>query len=104
MFIRFYVLSTFLQKITTKNAWKLVIIDLLKPICQKVSQDTLQVAGTSIDISAKVYGIRVDDIHSDSLKLASNMARMSEKQTPQDPGRFNFKQDNIFLTIFYLQF
>lgn len=104
MFIRFYVLSTFLQKITTKNAWKLVIIDLLKPICQKVSKDTLQVAGTSIDISAKVYGIRVDDIHSDSLKLASNMARMSEKQTPQDPGRFNFEQDNIFLTIFDLQF
>lgn len=63
------------------------IIDILKPLLShKASKDNLQVASTSIDISAKVYGIRVDDIHSDGLKLASNMARASEKQTPQDAG------------------
>lgn len=68
---------------------------MLKPICNKAGKDTLQIASTSIDISAKVYGIRVDDIHADGLKLASNMARVSEKQRPQDAGNtciFKFSQ------------
>ncbi|CAH1113307.1 unnamed protein product [Psylliodes chrysocephalus] len=72
----------FPQKITVKNAWKLQIIDILKPLCQKHGQNVLQVASTSIDISAKVYGIRVDDVHSEGLKLASNMARVSEDAVP----------------------
>lgn len=59
---------------------------MLRPLCTKAGKDALQVASTSIDISAKVYGIRVDDIHSIGLKLASNMARVSEKQRPQDAG------------------
>ncbi|XP_056631792.1 condensin complex subunit 2-like [Diorhabda sublineata] len=69
------------NKITSKNAWKLQIIDMLRPLCQKSRQDVLQVASTSIDISAKVYGIRVDDVHSEGLKLASNMARVAESAT-----------------------
>lgn len=82
------------------------IIDLLKPICQKVSKDTLQVASTSIDISAKVYGIRVDDIHSDGLKLASSMARVSSKGAPTDAGNICCKEllsrTNISLVIIML--
>lgn len=76
-----------MQKITTKNAWDIQIIDLLKPICQKIGKDSLQVASTSIDICTKVYGIRVDDLHSDGLKLASSMARMSNKASPDDGGK-----------------
>lgn len=73
------------NKITSKNAWKLQIIDMLRPLCQKSRQDVLQVASTSIDISAKVYGIRVDDVHSEGLKLASNMARVAEStRAPED--------------------
>ncbi|KAG5871202.1 hypothetical protein JTB14_019298 [Gonioctena quinquepunctata] len=67
------------NKITSKNAWKIQIIDMLKPLCQKPNQDTLQIASTSIDISTKVYGIRVDDVHSDGLKLANSMARVSAR-------------------------
>lgn len=78
------------------------IIDLLKPICQKVNTDTLHVASTSIDISAKVYGIRVDDIHSDGLKLASSMARVSSKDAPKDAGNMDLKEllwrTNILVT------
>ncbi|XP_018565180.1 condensin complex subunit 2 [Anoplophora glabripennis] len=72
------------NKITPKNAWKLHIIDLLNHITQKQGSDTLQVASTSLDISAKVYSIRVDDIHSDGLKLASSMSRVSDKQLSQN--------------------
>lgn len=53
---------------------------MLKPLCQKTDKDKLQVASTSIDISAKVYSIRVDDVHGDGLKLASNMARVADKE------------------------
>lgn len=76
-----------MQKINTKNAWKLQIIDLLKPLCEKSgNKDTLQIASTSIDICAKVYGIRVDDVHSNGLKLASSMARVSSR-APEDAGK-----------------
>lgn len=42
--------------------------------------DTLQVASTSIDIGAKVYGLRVDDVHAEGLKLASSMSRQYNKE------------------------
>ncbi|XP_050511265.1 condensin complex subunit 2 isoform X2 [Diabrotica virgifera virgifera] len=86
----------FLEKITSKNAWKLQIIDMLKPLCQKSGKDVLQVATTSIDISAKVYGIRVDDVHSEGLKLANNMARVANTDEPDnDEGeQSGGEQDN----------
>ncbi|XP_074030653.1 condensin complex subunit 2 isoform X2 [Leptinotarsa decemlineata] len=81
------------QKINSKNAWKLQIIDLLKPLCQKSNKDTLQVASTSIDISAKVYGIRVDDIHSEGLKLANSMARVSERMPAEGDDEDGVEND-----------
>ncbi|KAG5858465.1 hypothetical protein JTB14_009326 [Gonioctena quinquepunctata] len=74
------------NKITSKNVWKLQIIDMLKPLCQRKKEDTLQIASTSIDISAKVYGIRVDDVHSEGLKLANSMARTSARAAAQEGG------------------
>nr|XP_023017840.1 condensin complex subunit 2-like [Leptinotarsa decemlineata] len=81
------------NKINSKNAWKLQIIDLLKPLCQKSNKDTLQVASTSIDISAKVYGIRVDDIHSEGLKLANSMARVSERMPAEGDDEDGVEND-----------
>ncbi|KAK5641201.1 hypothetical protein RI129_009748 [Pyrocoelia pectoralis] len=67
------------NKISIKNAWNLKIIDYMRAVLSSKGQarDSLQVAGTSLDVSTKIYGIRVDDIHSDGLKLASNMARVN---------------------------
>lgn len=53
---------------------------------QGLNKDSLQVAGTSLDVSAKIYGIRVDDIHTEILKLASNMARVNAQR---DLGKNN---------------
>ncbi|XP_072392859.1 condensin complex subunit 2 isoform X2 [Diabrotica undecimpunctata] len=93
-----YVVYTHLfaeNKITAKNAWKLQIIDMLKPLCQKSGKDALQVASTSIDISAKVYGIRVDDVHSEGLKLANNMARVANtNQADNDGEQSEGEQEN----------
>lgn len=55
---------------------------------KKQSINTLQVASTSLDIGAKVYGLRVDDLHAEGLKLANSMARFAEKNEAQDKGTF----------------
>lgn len=71
------------NKINTKNAWNLQIIEYLRKILDKEqfeSGDSLQMASTSLDIGSKVYGLRVDDIHNEIMKLASNMARINLEQ------------------------
>ncbi|KAK4883490.1 hypothetical protein RN001_006809 [Aquatica leii] len=47
---------------------------------KRQASETLQVAGSSLEASAKIYGIRVDDVYSNTLKLANNMARSNEQK------------------------
>ncbi|KAK4874775.1 hypothetical protein RN001_014135 [Aquatica leii] len=77
------------NKISSKNAWNLKMIDYMRTVITLKGQakDSLQVAGTSLDVSTKIYGIRVDDIHSDGLKLASNMARVNPENEEDDDGQ-----------------
>ncbi|KAK9871247.1 hypothetical protein WA026_011521 [Henosepilachna vigintioctopunctata] len=72
------------NKITARVAWQLHIIDLLRVVSKKQRPDTLQVASTSLDIGAKVYSLRVDDIHAAGLKLANSMARFGQKDSAND--------------------
>ncbi|XP_044761297.1 condensin complex subunit 2 [Coccinella septempunctata] len=80
------------NKITTGVAWQLQIIDLLRVVSRKQSSDSLQVASTSLDIGAKVYGLRVDDVHAEGLKLANSMARFAAKN--QAPEKENEDVEN----------
>ncbi|KAL3278245.1 hypothetical protein HHI36_013583 [Cryptolaemus montrouzieri] len=77
------------NKITPRVAWQLHIIDLLRVVSKKQSSDSLQVASTSLDIGAKVYSIRVDDIYTEGLKLANSMARLAQKDPAQDKENDN---------------
>jgi len=54
----------------------------------KGKSDVLKVAGNSLNIAGKVYGLRVDDLHTESLKLASSLARnfASKKKGNNDDG------------------
>ncbi|XP_066259486.1 condensin complex subunit 2-like [Euwallacea similis] len=70
------------NKINVKNAWSLRVIDVLKQIITKNQPDVLKVAGNSLEIAARVYGLRVDDLYSEGLKLAGNLARNFAR--PQD--------------------
>ncbi|CAG9766883.1 unnamed protein product [Ceutorhynchus assimilis] len=63
------------NKINSKNAWHLRIIDIITQIASKNNPDALKVAGSSLEVASKVYGIRVDTLHSDGLKMAGNFAR-----------------------------
>lgn len=66
-----------MQKINPKNAWSVNIIDYMKLLFHNrdIRGDSLQLATTSLDASAKVYAVRVDCIHSETIKLASNIER-----------------------------
>ncbi|XP_045480817.1 condensin complex subunit 2-like [Harmonia axyridis] len=72
------------NKITIGVAWQLHIIDLLGIMSKKGDNNILQVASTSLDIGAKVYGLRVDDLHAESLRLANSMARFAEKNQVEE--------------------
>ncbi|GLV34446.1 barren [Carabus blaptoides fortunei] len=68
------------NKINSKNAWNLQIIEYMRKLLDRDQfqmGDSLQIASTSLDIGSKVYGLRVDDIHNEIMKLASNMARIN---------------------------
>ncbi|RZC37266.1 Cnd2 domain containing protein, partial [Asbolus verrucosus] len=73
------------NKISIRNAWELHIIDIIRKITLSNNANVLQVAGSSLDIGAKVYGFRVDDIHTKGLQLASSMStNIIEKESVQD--------------------
>ncbi|KAL1513518.1 hypothetical protein ABEB36_002920 [Hypothenemus hampei] len=63
------------NKINQKNVWSIRIIDLLRQMVKKENPDILTMAGNSLEVAAKVYGLRVDDIHAEALKLANAWAR-----------------------------
>lgn len=44
----------------------------------------LQIAGISLDIGTKVYSLRVDDAHSDTLKLANALSTLNIRKKNQD--------------------
>lgn len=50
---------------------------------KKDNPDILKVAGSSLEVAGKVYGIRVDDLHAAGLKLASTLARNDSKKSTQ---------------------
>lgn len=43
-------------------------------------KDLLPLGTSALDVCTKVYGIRVDDIHHQGLKLASTMTRLGNQE------------------------
>lgn len=68
------------NKINDRNAFQLKMIDFLLYALKKQDpkMTNLQVASASLDASAKIYGFRVDKVHSDLLKVLG-MAKQDQK-------------------------
>lgn len=64
------------QKINTSNAWNFQIFEYLTQYLEShaVVSNFLFLAGSSFDIGAKVYSLRVDDTHTQCLNLATSLA------------------------------
>ncbi|XP_032937361.1 condensin complex subunit 2 isoform X2 [Catharus ustulatus] len=73
------------NKITTKNAFGLHLIDYMTDILkQKNSELTnFQVAAGTLDASAKIYAVRVDSVHADTFKVLSHLGK--EPAPAKDP-------------------
>ncbi|XP_068027181.1 condensin complex subunit 2, partial [Melanerpes formicivorus] len=77
------------NKITTKNAFGLHLIDYLTEILQqKESGETdFKVAVGTLDASAKIYSARVDVIHADTYRvlggLGKDVAATDDKESPE---------------------
>ena len=74
------------NKINAKNAFSLEMIDFMTYMIKKkdVNMSNLQVASTSLDVSTKIYGFRVDGVHTDILKMISGMEKQQKDHTNQD--------------------
>ncbi|XP_014800951.1 PREDICTED: condensin complex subunit 2 [Calidris pugnax] len=77
------------NKITTKNAFGLHLIDYMTEILkQKDSELTnFKIAAGTLDASAKIYAVRVDAVHADAYKVLGGLGRDSSPTKNVDcPG------------------
>ncbi|NXI47686.1 CND2 protein, partial [Galbula dea] len=101
------------NKITTKNAFGLHLIDCLTDILkQKESELTdFKVAAGTLDASAKIYSMRVDAVHADTYRVLGGLGRDSQPgrgaddpeeevcAAPQAVRRAQTKKKHTFKTI-----
>ncbi|XP_003422070.3 condensin complex subunit 2 isoform X2 [Loxodonta africana] len=72
------------NKITTKNAFGLHLIDFMSEILkQKDTEPTnFKVAAGTLDASTKIYAVRVDAVHADVYRVLGGLG----KETPEEEG------------------
>ncbi|XP_017795146.1 PREDICTED: condensin complex subunit 2-like [Habropoda laboriosa] len=80
------------NKINPKNAFSLEMIDFMIYMIKKKDANmcNLQVASTSLDVSTKIYGFRVDGIHMEVLKMMGGI----DKQDNGGGNKNNFEDIN----------
>uniref|UniRef100_A0A8C3XF11 Condensin complex subunit 2 n=1 Tax=Cyanoderma ruficeps TaxID=181631 RepID=A0A8C3XF11_9PASS len=76
-----------LQKITTKNAFVLHLIDYMTDILKEKNSEltNFQVAAGTLDASAKIYAVRVDSVHADAFRVLGHLGK--EPAPARDPDR-----------------
>ncbi|NXG55452.1 CND2 protein, partial [Hemiprocne comata] len=101
------------NKITTKNAFGLHLIDYMAEILkQKDSELTnFKVAAGTLDASAKIYAVRVDAVHADAYKVLGGLGKDSaptknvdspggeDSPAPEAAKRVQTKKKHSFKTI-----
>ncbi|NWR80173.1 CND2 protein, partial [Centropus unirufus] len=97
------------NKITTKNAFGLHLIDYMTDILkEKDSQQTVfKVAAGTLDASAKIYSVRVDAVHTDTYKVLGGLGPTKKADIPEGDNspaaevvkRVQAKKKHSFKTI-----
>uniref|UniRef100_U5EZU8 Condensin complex subunit 2 n=1 Tax=Corethrella appendiculata TaxID=1370023 RepID=U5EZU8_9DIPT len=69
------------NKLSKDNAWSVSIIDTFAKLVARHSNtlQNFQVAGSTLEASAKVYGLRVDSVHTDVMRMCSELTRQSAR-------------------------
>jgi len=76
------------NKISTKNAFNLQLIDYMSSMMKKKESDmnNFQVAAGTLDASTKIYAFRVDAVYGDTLKIASGLGQTAKQNDEATPG------------------
>ncbi|XP_036321196.1 condensin complex subunit 2 isoform X1 [Rhagoletis pomonella] len=76
------------NKLSRENAWSLSLIDTLSTLLDRhhKSLNNFKVAGSSLEASSKVYGLRVDSVHTDVLRMSAglNAQKFVDRQGQSD--------------------
>lgn len=74
------------NKINIKNAFSLDIIDFMTYMIKKedANMSSLQVASTSLDVSSKIYGYRVDGVHTELMKMVAGSDKHADDTETDD--------------------
>uniref|UniRef100_A0A1Q3EZS2 Condensin complex subunit 2 n=1 Tax=Culex tarsalis TaxID=7177 RepID=A0A1Q3EZS2_CULTA len=69
------------NKLSKDNAWSVTIIDAFSKLMARHSSSlqNFQVAGSTLEASTKVYGLRVDSVHTDVMRMCSELTRQSAR-------------------------
>ncbi|XP_062556504.1 condensin complex subunit 2 [Armigeres subalbatus] len=69
------------NKLSKDNAWSVTIIDTFSKLMSRHSNtlQNFQVAGSTLEASTKVYGLRVDSVHTDVMRMCSELTRQSAR-------------------------
>ncbi|XP_049539308.1 condensin complex subunit 2 [Anopheles darlingi] len=69
------------NKLSKDNAWSLTIIDSFAKLISRHSKtlQNFQVAGSTLEASTKVYGLRVDSVHTDVMRMCSELTRQTAR-------------------------
>ncbi|KAK0043252.1 condensin complex subunit 2 [Biomphalaria pfeifferi] len=85
------------NKITSKNAFGLHLIDYITELLKKKKLDNFQVASSTLDASAKIYAGRVDFIHSSAYKMVASLGGgkvVEEDFLSDEPNAENAAQED----------
>lgn len=76
------------NKINIKNAFSLSMIDFMEYMVKNRDEglSNLQIASTTLDVSAKIYGLRVDSLHQDTMKMVGHLDKQSQDDHNNNDG------------------
>ncbi|XP_050080254.1 condensin complex subunit 2 isoform X1 [Anopheles maculipalpis] len=76
------------NKMSKDNAWSLTIIDSFATLMARHSKSlqNFQVAGSTLEASTKVYGLRVDSVHTDVMRMCSELTRQTARAMNNNPA------------------
>uniref|UniRef100_A0A182MED7 Condensin complex subunit 2 n=1 Tax=Anopheles culicifacies TaxID=139723 RepID=A0A182MED7_9DIPT len=79
------------NKMSKENAWSLTIIDSFAALMARHSKSlqNFQVAGSTLEASTKVYGLRVDSVHTDVMRMCSELTRQTAMAMNSNPEQQN---------------
>lgn len=91
------------NKINAKNAFSFLLIDVMAAMAKKSDSEinkNFQVASCTLDASVKIYGYRVDAIHTEAVKMAGGVLSR-EVGTPEEnvENEDQIKNDDIKMKL-----